>query len=102
MNAENDRANQNEVDVDETKDKLENFALKYEDKKKKFQEGTRRCEDELRDMERLNKSRIPDVRTKLNNSIKRMQKLPATSRINQKRADDRRNSNENKQKRLQG
>ena len=102
VNAENDRANQIEVDVDETKDKLEHFVRKYDDKKKKFQEATRRCADELRDLERLNKSRIPDVRTKLNNSIKRMQKLPATSPINQKRADDLRNSNENKLKELQG
>ena len=68
--------------MDETKDKLDHFVRKYDDKKKKYQDAMRRCADEMRDLDRLNKSRIPDVRTKLNNSIKRMQKLPATSPIN--------------------
>ena len=87
VNAENDRANQIEVDVDETKDKLEHFVRKYDDKKKKVMDAQRKCADELRELNRLNNTRIPEVKQKLDNMNRRLEKLPPTSPVNQQRAD---------------
>ena len=87
VNAENDRANQIEVDVDETRDKLEHFVRKYDDKKKRVADAQRKCADELRELNRLNNTRIPEVKQKLDNMNRRLEKLPPTSPVNQQRAD---------------
>ena len=73
--------------MDETKDKLDHFVRKYDDKKKKYQDAMRKCTDELRELNRLNNTRIPEVKLKLDNMNRRLDKLPPTTPVNQQRAD---------------